>query len=101
MPYIPDEDRPPIDALVEPLVAQLASTGHVDGELNYAISKLMHEWILSRPTGLRYTAAKEVEAALQEASKEFYRVVTGPYEDVKRIQNGPVSALDVPLKLRV
>ena len=101
MPYIRNETRPTIDVHILPLVERLAAAGHIDGELNYAISKLLHEWVLSRPAGLRYEAVKEVEAALGCVGKEFYRVVSGPYEDLKSQENGPVSVLDAPVNLGV
>ena len=101
MPYIKNETRPTIDVHILPLVKRLAEAGHIDGELNYTISKLLHEWILSRPTGLRYAAIADVEAALNCVSKEFYRVVAGPYEDIKIKENGPVSVLDAPVNLEV
>ena len=101
MPYSKYETRPTIDVPIFVLVKRLAAAGHIDGELNYAISKLLHEWVLSRPEGLRYAAVKEVEAALGCVGKEFYRVVSGPYEDRKSQENGPVSVLDAPVNLEV
>lgn len=101
MPYIAALDRPSIDVLIEPLVARLREGGHIDGELNYAISKLVHEWVLEHPKGTRYTVLSDATKAMQDAHDEFYRVVVGPYEDEKSAQNGPVSSLDANTANRV
>lgn len=62
------------------------------GELNFAISALLHEYILDH--GKRYATLSEAAAQAQHAAAEFYRAVIAPYEDQKRNENGPVSGLD-------
>lgn len=64
------------------------------GELNFAISALLHEYILDH--GMRYATLSEAAAQAQHAASEFYRTVVAPYEDKKRQEHGPVSNLDTP-----
>jgi len=88
MPYIKKEQRTMIDVLLEEVRQYL----EVPGQLNYAITKLCHEYIRSR--GVSYTVLNEVHGALHCADAELYRSVTAPYEDKKIAENGPVSELD-------
>ena len=81
MPYIPQNAR--ISAEVKPLNG---------AELNYAISKIVHEFIENY--GLSYKTIAEAGFALEGAKLEFHRTVVGPYEDLKRKRNGSISSLD-------
>jgi len=45
--------------------------------------------------GLCYKTLNEVIGVLECAGQEFYRKVVVPYEDLKRLKNGPVSELDI------
>ncbi len=85
MPYIKPEQRSQIDACLKNLVSS-------PGGLNYAITKLCHNYIEN--FGLSYAMVNEVIGVLTCAMLELYRVVAGPYENKKWIENGPVSELD-------
>lgn len=94
MPYINPELRIALEFL-NPLPANA-------GELNYAISHLVHRYVLEKcKNGLSYQVLNETVGVLDCAKMEFYRVVVVPYEDVKRVQNGSVSSLDVPSHFKV
>ena len=94
MPYITTDRRKNYDSFIVALAAALKQGKHVNGDLNYVISKLVHEWLILHPEGLRYDAASDAHKAMVCAAAEFYRVVVGPYEDVAKEKNGPVSVLD-------
>ena len=83
MPYVEPHEREGLVVLVTPTTP---------GQLNYAITKLCHEWIQAH--GLTYIRINEVIGVLECAKLELYRMVAAPYEDKKRAQNGPVSFLD-------
>lgn len=87
MPYIAPEDRPVIDEKIEDLIEHLRSrpTENQDGDLNYAISRIMHEIYPARY--FHYNRALGVLAAIQ---LEFYRRKVAPYEDEKITENGDV-----------
>lgn len=78
MPYISQVNR-------QELQSRYART---PGELNYQITKLLAKYI--RTNGLSYQRINEVVGALDGASKEFYRRVAEPYEDLKMRQHGDV-----------
>ncbi len=80
MPYIPTEDRKRIDAGGAP---------GTPGELNYAISRLVDDYLMARG-GIRYTHLNEVVGVLECAKLEIYRRLAGPYEDDKREEAGEV-----------
>jgi hypothetical protein len=88
MPYIAKDKRPRIDALI-PFVADHISNV---GELNYAITKLIHTTIERQ--GVSYDQLNAVIGALECAKLELYRVVAAPYEGSKKTAHGSVSSLD-------
>lgn len=96
MPYITQERRKKYDSFLCALVMSLEQQEHDNGDLNYCISKLVHEWLICHPDGLRYDAASDGYKAMTAAAAEFYRVVLAPYEDAKSKENGCVSVLDDP-----
>lgn len=83
MPYVSKESRVFLDNGDEPLSP---------GNLNYVISKAVHDYV--RESGVSYAICNEVIGVLDCAKAEFYRTVVAPYEDKKRLENGPVSELD-------
>ena len=89
MPYIDKKQRIELDSRIRIL---LNSMGDHPGTLNYAISKLLHEYIIRE--GLFYTNINKIMGVLDCVGKEFYRTVAAPYEDGKRKLSGPVSELD-------
>lgn len=96
MPYITEERRKNYDSFILALAAALKEGEHNNGDLNYVISKLVHEWLILHPQGLRYDASSDAHKAMVCAAAEFYRVVVGPYEDAAMKKNGYVSVLDDP-----
>ena len=80
MPYIKQERRDAIRAGAKPQDA---------GELNFAISILVDEYLEARGP-LRYAHLNEVVGAMDCAKLELYRRVASPYEDQKIVENGDV-----------
>ena len=62
------------------------------GELNYLLTRIIHEYI--KENNLHYSTLNEVIGVLECVKAELLRTVVGPYEDKKRMENGPVSELD-------
>lgn len=81
MPYIEKERRTDI------VVGDIPEN---PGELNFAICALVDNYIREHAPGLNYTALNTVYGAMQAAAAEFYRRVLGPYEDLKKLENGEV-----------
>lgn len=68
------------------------------GELNYAITHLINDYLLA--VGIRYETLNAVDGVLGLAQAEFRRRVVFPYEDEKMEQNGDVyTCLDEPIPL--
>lgn len=88
MPYIKPDQRPDIDALVEPLIVHLKSlpVGEQDGALNYAITK-----VIKHLYPQKYFHINRALGVLSAVTQEFYRVFVGPYEDSKIKENGKVD----------
>lgn len=87
MPYIKKDDRPPLDELIQPLIAHLKELPMEvqDGALNYSVTKILKE--LYEPKYFNYNRAMGVLTSIQA---EWYRRDVGPYEDKKIIENGDV-----------
>ena len=58
------------------------------GELNFAITTLMSEYVRRRP--LSYAVLNDVVGVMTSALAEFQRRVVAPYEDKKCKDNGDV-----------
>lgn len=85
VPYIEREARVALEPYVEPLAAAIAPGD--EGELNYAITRLVHEWLGRSPSYATYNAAVGV---LECAKLELYRERVAKYEDIKKVVNGPL-----------
>jgi hypothetical protein len=57
-------------------------------ELNYLFCRLADEYL--RLHLLSYDTITAIRGAFKGASEEFERVIAGPYEEMKRQQNGDV-----------
>lgn len=79
MPYIMKVDRKRLQTGKPPLNA---------GELNYAITQLLLDYV--KQQGIRYEHINAAVGALECAKLEFYRRLAAPYEDVKIEENGDV-----------
>jgi hypothetical protein len=85
MPYIKKDRRDEIDN--GGLPPQNA------GELNYAITRLLNNYIRCKTCVCKqvtYTIVNDILGALAGASREFYRRVAVPYEEKKIEENGDV-----------
>lgn len=80
MPYVDAEARERIDGGGAP---------ETPGELNYAISRLVDDYLLRRG-GIRYAHLNEVVGVLECAKLELYRRLAAPYEDGKIAEAGDV-----------
>jgi hypothetical protein len=86
MPYIRADLRPAIDAALKPLVEHLREAD--DGQVNYAITRLLHG--VYGPA-LNYNRINRAMGVLACIQAEFYRRVAAPYEDKKIAENGDVK----------
>lgn len=84
MPYISEENR-------WALRGRYAQT---PGELNYQVTRLITRYM--RTKGLSYQTINDVLGVLDGASKEFYRRVAAPYENLKISQNGDCYDVSKP-----
>ncbi len=80
MPYITQEARERMAKGAAP---------KTPGELNYAISRLVDEYLVQRG-GVRYTHLNEVIGVLECAKLELYRRLAAPYEDQRLAETGDV-----------
>lgn len=94
MPYIKQHTRDLIDFDIEALTHTLNNAGAVAGDLNYVITRLLLGTLLAGET--RYAKINEAVGVLECAKLELYRVLVGPYEDNKAIENGGVYPTNDP-----
>jgi len=87
MPYIKKENRPAIDALIEPLLKHFQSlpVEEQDGALNYTITKIIKSLYPKK-----YFHFNRALGVLSAVTHKLYRRVIGPYEDEKIRENGDV-----------
>ena len=88
MPYIESKRRRYIDLLREKLVPQVESAG----EMNYAITTLLLDWMryYREPEAPRYDDYNEVIGILECVKQEMYRREIAKYETQKCQENGDV-----------
>lgn len=86
MPYIDQDARKRIDGGSAPENA---------GELNYAITRLVDEYLIAKG-GIRYAHLNEVVGVLECAKLEVYRRLAAPYEDEKITHSGDVYRSNNP-----
>lgn len=79
MPYIDQETRE---------VLQLGGPAENAGELNFQITKLVVQYLLTH--GKSYQVMNDIVGALEGAKAEFQRRVVNKYEDAKIHLNGDV-----------
>lgn len=77
MPHIEPTKRPAIDEVLAPLLAQDLKIADIE----YILSQFVQEYVLHN--GLRFNTLKDIDGLFSTAQSEFYRLVTGPYEDIK------------------
>lgn len=86
MPYIDPKRRPAVAAFT-------SSFPVTPGELNYAITKLLSDYV--RRKGVNYEALSAAVAAARDAADEFKRRVMDPYEDEKCRIHGDVYPTEI------
>jgi hypothetical protein len=84
MPYTLEAER-----LQEEELRKIATSVMHEGQLTWAISVLMDEFVMSQGV-ISYATLHRARASAQDAADEWYRVVMAPYEDKKRAENGDV-----------
>jgi len=80
MPYIKTERRLAIDDGAIPKNA---------GELNYALTKIAHKYLVTG-TKINYQRFNDIVGALESCKLEIYRRLVAEYENKKIIENGDV-----------
>lgn len=88
MPYVKQSTRDRIDPSLRILFDKL----NTRGDMNYAITKLLHFFVLRE--GQKYNTLNDTMGIIECVKQEFYRTVIGPYEDCKRSLNKHISELD-------
>lgn len=86
MPYIVPQQR--VDIHCDLIEQGLDWTPENAGELNFLVSTFIANYI--RTKGLKYANINEMVGALECAKLELNRVIIGPYEDQKILENGGV-----------
>lgn len=86
MPYVMQAIRDDVEAELRSVARRLIT----QGDLTYAISVLMDEYVMSVAGAVTYHTLSRARASAQDASDEWYRRVMAPYEDSKRRENGDV-----------
>jgi len=81
MPYIPNERRLAIDGGESPKNS---------GELNYAITKLMHRYLVTGAGKINYQRYNDIVGAVEGAKLELYRKLISPYEESAIKRNGDI-----------
>lgn len=93
MPYIPQDDRPTYDALIEEL-AKLLSQQQPDkrkGHANYVITQIARKaWGVDYPENESYSNYADIIGTLECARLEIYRRWVADYEDKAIAKNGDV-----------
>jgi hypothetical protein len=69
MPYIRQVEREQLDSHID----ELSKIVEHDGQLNYIITRLCHNWIIK--VGKRYTCINQIIGVLHCVSMEFYRMI--------------------------
>jgi len=82
MPYIKQKDRAELEKGRNP---------RMEGELNYAITMLIHKWLSI--VGVSYFNLNAAIGVLECAKLECYRRIAAPYEDSKIKANGDLEVL--------
>ena len=85
MPYIKREGRKEIDPFVEALFSNLETRG----DMNYAITKLLHKYI--KRAGLKYRNLNDAIGIVECVKLELYRKIVSNYEDIKIDENRDIE----------
>ncbi len=94
MPYIPREDRPAYDGLIDQLAETLAAQAPAQrkGHANYVITQVLRKaWGVDVPDGESYANYADVIGTLECAKQELYRRWVGAYEDKAIARHGDLE----------
>lgn len=91
MPYIDTKSRLRIEycAKEKNAIKLLSDAIQTEGDLNYIITRLCHEFIVK--VGKKYATLNTIIGVLECAKQEFYRRIISPYENKKIDENGDVK----------
>lgn len=93
MPYIPEDEWPPLLDALRPLLEHLARDGWRKGTCNAAISEIVGRFAIAQG-GTRYKHLSEAKSLTADVDREFGRNLDA-YEDLARKRNGDVPAYAV------
>lgn len=88
MPYIKQEERTKLIPAILQLHTDLSINENKKGNLNYAITKLIHLHL--EKVGKRYDTLSDITGVLHDVVTEWDRKVVAIYEEEKIKQNGDI-----------
>ncbi len=98
MPYITQQDRRPLDPLIDQLAQQIVTQAKAHnydaafaGLLNYTCTRLALKVIQLQFGALRYWLIAITTGVFHNIADEFYRRLGAPYEDKQIAKNGDVD----------
>lgn len=98
MPYIAQQDRRPLDSLIDQLAQQIVTQAKAHnydaafaGLLNYTCTRLALKVIQLQFGALRYWLIAITTGVFHNIADEFYRRLGAPYEDKQIAKNGDVD----------
>ena len=91
MPYTLKKNR-----TMQEIIPELIEHINVKGDLNYTICEIVGQ-LCMRDGGLSYTSTSNWIDAVDGAERELTRRLLGPYEDLKRKENGDVESFEILL----
>lgn len=101
MPYITQQDRRPLDPLIDRLAEQIVQQAKAQnydaafaGLLNYACTRLALKVIKLQFGTLRYWIIATTTGVFKNIADEFYRRLGVPYEEKQIAKNGDVDLYD-------
>ncbi len=101
MPYITQQDRRPLDPLIDQLAEQVVKQAKAQnydaafaGLLNYTCTRLALKVIKLQFGTLRYWLIATVTGVFKNIADEFYRRLGIPYEDRQIEKNSDVDLYD-------
>lgn len=98
MPYIKQEDRAPLDPLIDKLAEEIVlrakdagNDAAYAGLLNYTCTRLALKIIKLQFGKVRYWLVATTVGVFHNIADEFYRRLAVPYEDLQIRKNGDVD----------
>lgn len=88
MPYILKKQREFYKEELDELVRKLSSVNFPKGDVNFIISTIIGNAYLQRPS---YDTINDMDGAVGEAAREFFRRVGTPHEKLKIEENEDIE----------